>query len=147
MGSYVDAQQYGQVVVTNGGKVNMQSVEWLNGHGSPARLTIVDGGEVTLNKLRISQSQASEVHLNEGGLLKAVSLVIDPGIDPGPKGTFWFNGGRLQSRDGRANFFDSTSTTPISSFVRTCLKKICHSTNVCYFYEFVTILIEVAYRT
>ncbi len=114
LGSYVDAQQYGQVVVTNGGKVNMQSVEWLNGHGSPARLTIVDGGEVTLNKLRISQSQASEVHLNEGGLLKTVSLVIDPGIDPGPKGTFWFNGGRLQSRDGRANFFDSASTTPMT---------------------------------
>ena len=114
LGSYVDAQQYGQVTVTNGGKVNMPSVEWLNGHGSPARLTIANGGEVTLNKLRISQSQASEVHLNEGGLLRTYSLVIDPGINPGPKGTFWFNGGRLQSRDGRANFFDSTSTTPMT---------------------------------
>ena len=114
LGSYVDAQQYGQVTVTNGGKVNMQSVEWLNGHGSPARLTIANGGEVTLNKLRISQSQASEVHLNEGGLLRTYSLVIDPGINPGPKGTFWFNGGRLQSRDWRANFFDSTSITPMT---------------------------------
>ena len=112
LGSYVDVQKYGQVTVTNGGKVNMPGVQWLNGLGSPARLTIVDGGEVTLSNLRISQSQASEVHLNEGGLLKTLVLSIDP--DASPKGTFWFNGGRLQSRDGRANFFGTASTTAIT---------------------------------
>ena len=110
--SYVDLRYYGQVTVTNGGKLYMPSVHWLNGHGSPGRLTIADGGEVTLSNLRISQSSKSEVHLNEGGLLKTLVLSIDPAGTQ--KGTFWFNGGRLQSRDARRAFFATASATPMT---------------------------------
>lgn len=112
LGSYVDAHSYGQVTVTNGGKVYMPNIEWLNGLGSPARLTIADGGEVTLNTLRLSQSQASDVYLNEGGLLNVLALSIDPGSNS--KGTFWFNGGRLKSRDGRQDFFKSATAAAMT---------------------------------
>ena len=112
LSSYVDLRNYGQVTVTNGGKLYMPSVHWLNGHGSPGRLTIANGGEVTLSNLRISQSSKSEVHLNEGGLLKAILLSIDPAATP--KGTFWFNGGRLQSRDARRVFFGTASATAMT---------------------------------
>ena len=96
---YVDLRNYGQGTVTNGGKLYMPNVHWLNGHGSPARLTIADRGEVTLSNLRITQASKAEVLLNEGGLLKTFVLSVDPNATF--KGTFLFNGGRLQSRDGR----------------------------------------------
>ena len=117
--SYVDLRYYGQVTVTNGGKLYMPSVHWLNGHGSPGRLTIADGGEVTLSNLRISQSSKSEVHLNEGGLLKTLVLSVDPNATC--KGTFWFNGGRLQSRDGRRVFFGSASAAAMTEAKASCV--------------------------
>ena len=107
LGGYVDVRQYGQVTVTNGGKVYMPSVQWLNGHVGPGRLTVVDGGEFTVSNLRISHSQASEICLDEGGLIKANVLTVDPSNNA--RCVFRFNGGRLQSRDGRQSFFASAT--------------------------------------
>ena len=117
--SYVDLRNYGQVTVTNGGKLYMPNVHWLNGHGSPARLTIADGGEVTLSNLRIAQSSKCEVLLNEGGLLKTFILSVDPNATF--KGTFLFNGGRLQSRDGRRVFFGSASAAAMTEAKASCV--------------------------
>ena len=116
---YVDLRNYGQVTVTNGGKLYMPNVHWLNGHGSPARLTIADGGEVTLSNLRITQASKAEVLLNEGGLLKTLVLSVDPAATF--KGTFLFNGGRLQSRDGRRVFFGSASNTAMTEAKASCV--------------------------
>ena len=42
---YVDVSSYGQVVVTNGGKVVMpEGVQWLNGLNSPGKLTVAKDG-------------------------------------------------------------------------------------------------------
>ena len=95
--SYVDVRKCGHVTVTNGGKIYMPGVHWLNGISGPGRLTVAKGGEVVVGTLRLSQSpdSASQVHLNEGGILRAKSLYVE--------GTgyyrcdFHFNGGTFQS--------------------------------------------------
>ncbi len=99
---YVDVGAYGQVVVTNGGKVVMaEGVQWLNGLNSPGKLTVANGGVFTVNQLRVSQSGAnqSEVHLDEGGLIAVHQLRMDNDST----GLFAFNGGSLQAtKENRA---------------------------------------------
>ena len=110
----VNVSDYGQVTVTNFGKVNMPKVDWLNGNSGRARLTVAKDGEFTVNLLRISQSSSlSEVHLNEGGLIEASFLCIDPSGKR--NGKFRFNGGRLRSRDANNPFFASTSGTSLAA--------------------------------
>lgn len=110
----VNVSDYGQVTVTNFGKVNMPKVDWLNGNSGRARLTVAKDGEFTVNLLRISQSSSlSEVHLNEGGLIEASLLCIDPSGKR--NGKFRFNGGRLRSRDAKNPFFASTGGTPLAA--------------------------------
>ena len=113
IGGLVDVGGYGQVTVTNGGKVYMPSVQWLNGHGSPGRLTIAKDGDFTVSNLRISHhTQSVEVNLNEGGIIKVKTLTVDPGKNA--KCMFRFNGGRLQSLDGRRAFFASATDTAMT---------------------------------
>ena len=99
---YVDVGSYGQVVVTNGGRVVMpEGVQWINGLSSPGKLTVTKGGSLTVNQLRVSQSGAaqSEVHLDEGGLIAVHQLRMDNASS----GLFAFNGGSLQAaRENRA---------------------------------------------
>lgn len=93
---YVDVGAYGQVVVTNGGKVAMaEGVQWLNGLGTPGKLTVAKDGSFTVEQLRISQSGSSpsEVHLDEGGLMAVYQLRMDNAST----GLFAFNGGCLQA--------------------------------------------------
>ncbi|MBR4611499.1 MAG: hypothetical protein IKO40_02160 [Kiritimatiellae bacterium] len=100
----VNVSYYGQVTVTNFGKVYMPKVDWLNGSSGRGKLTVAKDGEFTVNLLRISQSSSrSEVHLNEGGLLSATLLCIDPSGTR--NGKFRFNGGRLRSREAKNPFF------------------------------------------
>lgn len=108
---YVDVRMYGQVTVTNSGKVYMPNVEWLNGLYTPGRLTIADGGEVTLNKLRISQCSyaQSEIHLNEGGMLRANSIYIAESAEQ--KVLFRFNGGAVQARNASIAFITNPTTS------------------------------------
>lgn len=104
---YVDVNSYGQVTVTNGGKVYMPQAEWLNGLGSPGLLTVAKDGVFDVGYLRLSQSgtsNTSEIHLDEGGTIVAAHLYMD---NP-HKAVFTFNGGTFRSRentgDGRALF-------------------------------------------
>ncbi|MBQ8125751.1 MAG: hypothetical protein IJ173_07680 [Kiritimatiellae bacterium] len=93
---YVDVGAYGQVVVTNGGKVVMaEGVQWLNGLTTPGKLTVAKDGSFTVEQLRISQSGSSpsEVHLDEGGLMAVHQLRMDNAST----GLFAFNGGCLQA--------------------------------------------------
>lgn len=97
LGSYVDVRNYGQVTVTNGGKVYMPSVEWLNGLVGPGRLTVANGGEFTVHTLRLSQAGGdvpAEIYLNEGGTIRARKLYIDQKNQPCD---FHFNGGAFQA--------------------------------------------------
>ncbi|MCR5751183.1 MAG: hypothetical protein K6G91_04405 [Kiritimatiellae bacterium] len=107
---FVDVRQYGQVAVTNSGKVYMPNVEWLNGLYTPGRLTIADGGEVTLDKLRISQCSyaQSEIHLEEGGILRANSICINE--SEAQKVLFRFNGGAVQARNASIEFITNPNT-------------------------------------
>ena len=107
---YVDVRMYGQVTVTNSGKVYMPNVEWLNGLYTPGRLTIADGGEVTLDKLRISQCSyaQSEIHLNEGGMLRANAIYIAE--SEAQKVLFRFNGGAVQARNASIAFITNPNT-------------------------------------
>ena len=109
---YVDVSKRGHVTVTGAGKVYMPNVEWLNGLSGDGRLTVTNGGEFLVRVLRISQSTASEIFLEEGGLITTTVLGIDPNASP--KGTFRFNGGRLRSRDSRRNFFATVSAAAMT---------------------------------
>ena len=104
---YVDANQYAQVTVKDGGKVVMPSAEWLNGLNKPARLTVSDGGEFRVSVLRACSGSASQVNLNEGGLIAVRRIAA---VKSTNQTKFLFNGGRLQSRDGIENFLDASLT-------------------------------------
>lgn len=108
---FVDVRLYGQVTVTNNAKVYMPNVEWLNGLYTPGRLTIADGGDVTLDKLRISQSgsKQSEIHLEEGGILRANSIHIQESTEQAV--LFRFNGGAVQARNASTAFITNPTTT------------------------------------
>ena len=93
---YVDVSSNGWVVVMNGGKVTMPSgVQWINGLNSPGKLTVANGGSLSVEQLRVSQSGSaqSEVHLDEGGLISVYQLRMDNAS----AGLFAFNGGSLQA--------------------------------------------------
>ena len=106
---YVEVSQFAQVDVMDGGKVDMPNVEWLNGLYNPGRLTVANGGEFTIGTLRIASGYASQVNLNEGGLIKATRMTISPSGSSQAK--FLFNGGRLQSRAGSEGFLASASSS------------------------------------
>lgn len=107
---YVDVGAYGQVVVTNGGQVAMaEGVQWLNGLGTPGKLTVANGGNFAVEQLRISQSGSSpsEVHLDEGGLMAVHQLRMDNAST----GLFAFNGGCLQAtKENRAFYAGSAAS-------------------------------------
>ena len=106
---YVDVGAFGQVVVTNGGSVIMpESVQWINGLGTPGKLTVANGGSLAVEQLRVSQSGAaqSEVHLDEGGLIAVYQLRMDNAST----GLFAFNGGCLQAtKENRAFYAGSAA--------------------------------------
>ena len=104
---YIEASQYAQVTVKDGGRVYMPSAEWLNGLYNPARLTVSNGGEFRVSVLRACSSYASQVNLNEGGLIAVRRIVA---VSSTKQTKFLFNGGRLQSRDGIENFLDASLT-------------------------------------
>ena len=104
---YIEASQYAQVTVKDGGKVVMPSAEWLNGLYNPARLTVSNGGEFRVSVLRACSGYASQVNLNEGGLIAVRRIVA---VNSTKQTKFLFNGGRLQSRDGIENFLDASLT-------------------------------------
>lgn len=94
---YVDIRYCGQVVVTNGGKVLMPNVEWLNGFKSSATsLVVANGGVFEVATLRVSDSgvnKTAEVHIDEGGTIRASMLYMYKQS----KAIFTFNGGTFQS--------------------------------------------------
>ena len=112
-GVNVNVSYYGQVTVTNFGKVYMPNVDWLNGSSGRGKLTVAKDGEFTVNLLRICQSSSlSEVHLNEGGLISATLLCTDGNTSR--KGKFRFNGGRLRSRTAHTNLVAKIDGVPLT---------------------------------
>ena len=90
---YVIARQYAQVEVTNGGRIDMPKLTYVNGLSSPATLTIADGGTMCVTNLQIANGTTAVVNLNRGGTLIASrfwSSATSYGI-------FNFDGGCLQS--------------------------------------------------
>ena len=113
---YVDVSSYGQIVITNGGKVVMpEGVQWLNGLGSPGKLTVAKDGTLAVEQLRVSQSgeAQSEVHLDDGGLISVYQLRMDNAST----GLFAFNGGCLQAtKESRAFYAGSAANWANVSF-------------------------------
>ena len=113
---YVDVGAYGQVVVTNCGKVVMsEGVQWINGLTTPGKLTVTKGGNLAVNQLRVSQSgeAQSEVHLDEGGLISVYQLRMDNAS----AGLFAFNGGCLQAtKESRAFYAGAAANWANVSF-------------------------------
>ena len=107
---YVDVGAFGQVVVTNGGRVTMpEGVQWINGLNSPGKLTVAKDGSFAVETLRVSQSggNRSEVHLDEGGLL----AVYQFRMDNASSGLFAFDGGCLQAlRETRAFYAGASAS-------------------------------------
>ena len=102
---YVQVSAYGHVVVTNNSKIQVSNCTWLHGHGSPARLTVGDGGELSVGTMHVSRTQSgAEIHLEEGGMIKALNFGLASDV-ANPMGIFRFNGGAVQSRTGRTDFF------------------------------------------
>ena len=94
LSGYIDIREYGQVTVTNGGKVYMPNARWINGYFSPGLLIVANGGEFTVGTLYPSMSATkSEVFLNEGGLMRVNTLFPDGT----PKFDFHFNGGTFEA--------------------------------------------------
>lgn len=104
---FVDTRQYAQVTVKDGGKVVMPSAEWLNGLYNPSRLTVSNGGEFRVSTLRACSGYASQVNLNEGGLIAVRRIVV---VNSTKQTKFLFNGGSLQSRDGVEDFLNANVT-------------------------------------
>ena len=79
---FAQAQQHAQVEIH--GNVTMPNVEYINAYGSPARLTVGDGGTLTLCALRLSQTKNAgvEVNLNDGGTLRLRQFTI-AGLESG----------------------------------------------------------------
>jgi len=103
---YIQVSAYGQVAVTNNSKLHVFNCTWLHGYGgSPARLTVGDGGELGMGNMHVSRSQiGTEVHLEEGGIIKALKFTLASDVSD-PVGIFRFNGGAVQSRQGYTDFF------------------------------------------
>lgn len=102
---YVQVSAYGQVAVTNNSKLYVSNCTWLHGNNSPARLTVGDGGELNVGTMHVSRSTSgAEIHLEEGGIIRALNFGLGT---TSPEGIFRFNGGAVQSRTGRADFFGS----------------------------------------
>lgn len=111
---YADIRYYGQVTVTNGGCVNMPSVEWLNGQGTPARLNVSDGGSFIVRTLRLSGTSAgTEVVLGKGGLLTVDRMGLCPPVNAFAC-RFLFDGGAVRSSNGREDFLRSTSNVELT---------------------------------
>lgn len=103
---YVSVNDYAQITVQNGGRIVMPGTQWLNVTG---KITVGDG-EFVANYLRVSQSDVSEINLDEGGLIAVNRLGIDPGSAKHAC-QFKFDGGRLQSRSGSSAFLGSMSSS------------------------------------
>ncbi len=103
---YMQVDNYGQVDIA-GGLVTMNNnaeCEYLNALQTPARTILRDGGMLNVSLLRVSQATAGdggEIFLREGGTLRVTSMTLD--YKQTPKGIVHFDGGVLQSRDGKNN--------------------------------------------
>ena len=90
---YIVARQYAQVEVTNGGRIDMPKLTYVNGLSSPATLTIADGGTVCVTNLQIANGTTAVVNLNRGGTL----IVSRFWSSASSYGIVNFDGGCLQS--------------------------------------------------
>ncbi|MBP5543859.1 MAG: hypothetical protein ILM98_07275 [Kiritimatiellae bacterium] len=77
---YGQAQKYAQISIF--GAANLPNVQFINGFASPSKLTVGNGGRLTLGALRLSQTTTvgSEVNLETGGTLRLRQFTI-AGID------------------------------------------------------------------
>ena len=97
---------YGHLDIA-GGLVSLAAAagsEFLNGHNTPGKITVRDGGRLYCSKFRISQTTAGtggELFLEKGGTVRVREMWVDFGNKR--KGTVHFNGGVLQSSAGSAS--------------------------------------------
>lgn len=94
---YFQLDAYGHLDIA-GGTVSLASGEILNALGSPAKITIRNGGVLNANLVRVSQTTSGdggEIFIENGGTLCIGKFKLD--YKPNQKGTVHFNGGKLQA--------------------------------------------------
>ena len=110
-GGYVSTDKYGEIEVAGGTMDASDCTELLNGHGSPGRISILDGGLIDVPKVRLSQyaNAPSEIYLGTGGVLRTSSVAIDKSHGVYYKGTVCFDGGRLAAASTTGKLFGEDS--------------------------------------
>ena len=91
---------YGHLDVA-GGTVTIYSGEILNGMGSPGKTTVRDGGLLTCDKFRLSQTttgDGGELVLGTNGTIRIRQIGLD--FSEARKGKVHFDGGAIQSMGG-----------------------------------------------
>ena len=89
------AKQYAQVEVTNGGRINLPNSTYVNGLGSPATLTIADGGTVCVTNFQVANNTTSTLNLNRGGTIVTSQFWSNDGAT----GIINFDGGCVCASD------------------------------------------------
>ena len=103
---YVEAHKYAQVVVEGGTVSGMDDgCEYLNGlSGTPATLTVGNGGVFEFYKVRVSQSGKgvpTDINVNTGGVLRTAYFYMDTTTA----------GGRINLNGGTIEVFSSSTVT------------------------------------
>ncbi|MBR4612097.1 MAG: sigma-70 family RNA polymerase sigma factor [Kiritimatiellae bacterium] len=105
---YFETQSYGQLDVA-GGSVIATNVLFLNGYGSPGKVTVRDGGLLHCGTFRLSQTgtgTGGELFLCTNGVLRVNQIGTS-----GSAGAIHFNGGRLQRTSSSGDAIANASGT------------------------------------
>lgn len=113
-----------QVYVKGGVLDAAESIEWLNGLGTPGRTVVQDAGEMIAKVLRISHANyldgncepLASVQVKTGGVLRLFRFSIDTKANA--KGTLLLDGGTVVARANAIDFLGSSNEKWTNIFVR-----------------------------
>ena len=113
VGGRVQISKYGQLEVSNA-TVDLTSCDSLfNGHGSPGRITVGNGGVLDLpSTFRLTQCRTvgTEVNIKTGGVMKLSKYIVDVGQKYPFHANLNFDGGTVQTKGGgQVDFFGPAS--------------------------------------
>ena len=96
---YIEANDYAQVVVSNGKISSLDNYsEYINGYSTPAKLTVENGGVVEYYRIRVSQGNQSEINVNTGGVLRVGYMIMYGAYT----GNINLNGGTIEAYSSSA---------------------------------------------
>ena len=106
---FVIVRNYGHLEVTNGGKVDMPFVTYVNGLSRPGTTTIDNGGELCVTNFQFANGSTSILNLKNGGMLASYQF-----WNNGSTATVNFDGGGLRWFGSRDNCFTQGSAGTVA---------------------------------